>query len=342
MVSLPRATLRDVARAAGVHPATASRALNPATQQRLSRGTVRRVREVAEALGYQPNALARSLKTHRSTSIAVLVPDLTNPMMPALVSGVEQELAANGYSALLAATNNQAELERAKFHMLQARHVDGFVVATAHRSDPLLEAAAAAGVPLVLAVRRVEHATIPAVTIDETIGVDRAVAHLADLGHRRIAYLGVPTWTSVGVERLVAFRTALARRGLPIDDRLVVGCDNYRQDDGARAFGTLLDGPAPFTAVLAGNDLLALGCYAVMDERGIACPDAVSVVGYNDMPYIERLRPPLTSVRVPYEDIGREAARLLLERLGDTDGPVKCLSLLPHLVVRGSTAPPAR
>jgi LacI family transcriptional regulator len=337
-----RATLRDVALAAGVHPATASRALNPATEQRVSRSTKRRVRDAAKALGYQPNALARGLKTHRSMSIAMLVPDLTNPTMPALVSGVERELGANGYSALLADTENDPEMERFKFQALQARHVDGFVIATAHRQDPLLEQAAAAGVPLVLVVRRVDHATIPSVTADERSGMDQAVGHLAALGHERVAHIAIPTWTSVGADRLAAFHAAMARYGLPVDERLVVECQSYREDDGAAGLRDLLDRSAPFTAVVAGNDVLALGCYGVMEERGIRCPAELSLVGYNDIPFIRLLRPPLTSVRVPYHDIGREAARLLLERLREPGTPPKSLSMVPELVPRGSTTEPRR
>ena len=160
----PAVTLRDVARRAGVHPATASRALNPETRLLVSEGTARRIADAAAALGYRPNAVARSLRTRRSHTIGVLIPDLNNPLFPPMVRGLEDRLAADGYVALIGNTDGRAERERQVFEQMRARHVDGFAVATAHRSSPLLAQAAAEGLNVVLMNRVTDGTGFPSVS----------------------------------------------------------------------------------------------------------------------------------------------------------------------------------
>src|SRR5499427_10256407 len=149
----PSVTLKDVAAEAGVHPATASRALNPETRLLVSEETASRILAVASALGYRPNAVARSLRTRRSHTVGVLIPDLTNPLFPPIVRGIEDRLAADGYVALIGNTDADLGRERLVFERMRARHVDGFVSATAHLSSPLLAEAADAGIPVVLVNR---------------------------------------------------------------------------------------------------------------------------------------------------------------------------------------------
>ncbi|MGH3328736.1 MAG: LacI family DNA-binding transcriptional regulator [Streptomycetales bacterium] len=332
-------TLRDVAARAGVHPGTASRALNPTTRTLVNDATVGRVRRAAEELGYRPNPIARSLKTSRSGSIGVVVPDLTNPLFPPIVRGVEDVLIAAGYSALIANTDNDADREARHVASLRSRQVEGLIVATARRHHPLLDQLAAEGMPMVLVNRRVEGADITSVTADDAAGVALGVHHLVELGHRRIVHLAGPQWTSTGVVRLRAFRQALADAKLPESESLVEICDVWSEESGEAALGRLLDAARSFTAVLAGNDLLALGAYGALEARGLACPGDVSVLGFNDMPFSDRLGPPLTSVRIPHYQIGAEAARLLLERFSDPSAPTKSVLLPVSLVARRSTAP---
>ena len=334
-----RPTLRDVANAAGVHPATASRALNEATRALVRPATVAKVRAVAHELGYQVNPIARSLKTSRSETVGVLVPDLTNPLFPPIVRGIEDELAKSGYTVLTVNTDNDPEREASNFAVLQARQVDGFIVATALRDDPLLREAAAHGVPMVLVNRTTEHLDVSAVAGDDAAGVTRSVDHLVGLGHRDIAHLSGPLSVSTGAVRHRAFRSAMHAHGLR-DDRIVVA-DTYSEAAGREGMLHLLAGEPP-TAVVAGNDLLAIGCYDALEESGLSCPEDVSVVGFNDMPLISRLRPPLTSVRVPQYELGVEAARLLLDRLSGRTVTPRVVLLPVTLVVRGSTAPPRR
>ena len=333
-------TLRDVAEAAGVHAATASRALNPETRGLVNIDTARRVLRAAEALGYQPNPIARSLKTAKSRTIGLVVPDLTNPLFPPIVRGIEDVLGPAGYSALIVNTDNDADREQALVASLRSRHVEGLIVATARLDHPLLRSLHGQRVPMVLVNRRTENVDVPFVTPDDATGVALAVKHLAGLGHQRIAHLAGPQTTSTGVARANAFRTAVREHGLDDDPALIVACDYWTEQEGARALREVLDSGTEMTAVVAGNDLVALGCYDVFAERGISCPRDMSVVGFNDMPFLDKLRPPLTTVAIPHHQIGVEAARMLLELFSEPDRPPRSVLLPLSLVVRGSTARP--
>jgi LacI family transcriptional regulator len=337
-------TLRDVAARAGVHPATASRALNPETRLLVREDTALRVLQAAEFLGYRPNPVARSLRTRRSNTIGVLIPDLNNPLFPPIVRGIEDRLAAAGYVALLGNTDGDSERERIVFEQMRARHVDGFVLATAHLNDPVLAEAARADLPVVLMNRLAHDHSLPSVSVDNERGVRLAVAHLAGLGHQRIAHIAGPQEVSTGLARYRGFVAAMEAHGLAVDPELVVEAKAFSVEEGHRCARLLLErgrvaARGPSTAVVAANDMLALGCYAALDETGQSCPEDLSVVGFNDMPFIDRLRPPLTTIRFPHYQVGREAAQLLLERIAGHSGPVKILFLAPELVIRGSTAP---
>lgn len=325
---------------AGVHAATASRALNPETRRLVNAETARRVLRAAEALGYQPNPIARSLKTSRSMTVGIVIPDLTNPLFPPIVRGTEDVLTPAGYSALLVNTDNDPERERSLIASLRSRQVEGLIVATARLQHPLLSELHAQGVKMVLVNRRVEDLDLPSITPDDASGIALAVKHLVGLGHRRIVHVAGPESTSTGVVRSRAFSSALREHGIPEDPALIASCDYWVESEGARAMRSLLDSGTEFTAVVAGNDLIALGCYAVFEERGIACPADISVVGFNDMPLLDRLQPPLTSVSVPNHQVGVEAARMLLEAIHEPTRPPRSVLLSLSLSVRGSTAPP--
>jgi LacI family transcriptional regulator len=332
--------LRDVARIAGVHPGTVSRAPNPATEALVRDETVARVRQVARELGYRPNPLARGLKTNRTFTVGVIVPDIQNPLFPPIIRGLDDRLGEAGYTPLIANTDNDPARERVDFEAMRARAVDGFITATARLDHELLDEIAALGVPLVLVNRGLEDGGLPSATADDRAGVRLAVEHLVTLGHRRIAHLAGPQNVSTGHRRYEGFRAAMEAAGL--DASLVRVGRAFTEPEGARLCGELMADGAPVTAIVAGNDLMALGCYDVFAERGIECPRELSVVGFNDMPFADRFAPPLTTVRIPHYEIGVAAAQLLLDILnGDHDGPADVV-LPADLVVRGSTARPVQ
>ncbi|MDT5035676.1 MAG: LacI family transcriptional regulator [Micromonosporaceae bacterium] len=339
--SVQTPTLRDVAQLAGVHAATASRALNPRMRPMVNADTARKVLRAAATLGYQPNPIARSLKTAKSATVGLVIPDLTNPLFPPIVRGIEDVLGPAGYNAWIVNTDNDPDREKAQLESLRSRQVEGLIIATARLEHPLLYRLHEQGTKMVLVNRRVDAAEIPSVTADDAAGVALAVHHLVGLGHRRIAHLAGPQTTSTGVVRARAFRHAIADHGLTYDPSLMVTCDYWTETAGARALRGLLDARRPFTAVVAGNDLIALGCYDVFAERDIPCPDRISVVGFNGMPFLDKMRPPLTTVSVPHYEIGTEAARMLLDAIDDPGRHSRSVLLATSLVVRRSTARPA-
>jgi LacI family transcriptional regulator len=333
-------TLRDVARVAGVHPGTVSRALNPETRALVNDRTAERVLEAAKELGYRPNPIARGLRTNRSNTIGVLVPDLMNPLFAAVVRGIEDGLRDGGYTPLIANTDNDSDRERVAFEAMNARQVDGFIAATARRDHWLLADAVSLGVKVVLVNRRVDSDALPAVTGDDHEGIRLAVEHLAGLGHERIAHIAGSQALYTGWSRHQGFLDAMRAQGLVVDPDLIVFSQAFTEPEGARCCGELLDRRRDFTALVAGNDLLALGCYDALEERGLRCPEDFSVVGYNDMPFVDRFQPALSTVRVPHYELGSTAAHLMLEQLQGTGAPARQLLLAPELVIRASTAAP--
>lgn len=334
-----RATLKDVAALAGVHPGTASRAMNDETRPLVNEETARRVLAAADELGYRPNPIARGLKTSRSYTVGVLIPDLTNPLFPRIVRGIQDKLDEAGYTPLIANTDNDPARELADIEAMRARQVDGLITATAHLSNDI--AIEDARLPVVLVNRRMEAGTRPSVVADDRLGIKLAVDHLVGLGHRRIAHLAGPQDLSTGYLRLQGFREALAEAGVEYDPDLVLAASAFVESEGQRLCNELLDRGLEVTAILAANDLMALGCYDAFVARGIECPRELSVVGYNDMPFAAWFDPPLTTVHLPQYEIGVRAAELLLEHLRDPDAEPTQVLLEPTLTVRGSTAPPS-
>lgn len=333
-------TIREVARLAQVHPGTVSRALNEETRALVNEDTAARVLSAAQQLGYRPNSIARGLKTNRSFTVGVLVPDLTNPVFPPMVRGVEDRLTQDGYTPLIVNSDNDAQRERNHVRALRARQVDGFISATARLDHELSGNEALGGLPLVLINRSFEDTSVPAVAVDDERGVHLAVEHVALLGHRRIAHVGGPQNLSTGHRRYTGFVAAMDELGLEVDGGHLRFATAFVSEQGALACAQVLAHPPRPTAIVAANDQLAIGCYDALRAAGLRCPEEVSVVGFNDMPFVDRLQPPLTSVRVPGRELGIVAAELLLGQLRGEAPPAREILLEPTLVVRGSTAPP--
>ncbi len=332
-------TIRDVARLADVHPGTVSRALNEHTRVLVNPQTAERVIRAAEQLGYRPNPIARGLKTNRSFTVGVLIPDLTNPLFPPIMRGIEDRLGEAGYTLLTVNTDNDPDRERRHMQTLRDRQVDGLIAATARLHVDLLREAAASGTPVVLVNRSLEDASLPAVTVNDREGIRLAVDHVQQRGHTRIGHVAGPQNVSTGHQRYLGFVEAMRTGGLGASAKRVSFSAAFTEPEGARACGELLGHEPQISAIVAANDRLALGCYDTLAAHGLACPDDVSITGFNDMPFVDRLLPPLTTVRVPQREIGAVAAELLLEQLADGARSAREVLLEPTLVVRGSTAP---
>ncbi len=333
-----RVTLRDVARQVGVHPSTVSRALNPGTRELITDEIAERIAKAAEALAYRPNPIAYSLKTNRSRTVGVLIPDITNPVFPPIIRGIEDAFAQVGYTAVLANTDNDPERERVILQNMVGRRVDGMIMATARRRDPLVDQCLADEIPLVLINRTVERVDVSSVLNDDALGIQLTVNHMAQSGHRRIAHVGGPLGLSTGFARYSAFLKSMKAAGLRADPKLIVVCNAFTEREGRRALLALWSRDHRFTAVVTANDLLALGCYDAAAELGLRVPEQLSVSGFNDMPFVDKLHPSLTTVRIPHYKMGAQAAMTLLARLENREAPIQHVRFKPELVVRGSTA----
>lgn len=329
-------TISDVAAKAGVHPATVSRALNPATQTQVSAETIRRVQHAAKALGYVPNAMARSLRTKLSMTIGVVIPDLTNPMFPPVVRGIENFLAPRGYTALLANTDGRESLERSAVNSLMQRQVDGLIIATGLQDHPMMSSLWEQSVPAVMVNRGAGAIPYPLVTGDDASGIAASVQLLKKLGHHEILHLAGPPNFSTSRIRQEALEKFCTEEGL---SHRIVRVESLTCEAGERAMDSLLAQKQSFTAIQASNDLLALGALRSMRRHGLRCPEDISVVGFNDMPFAEDFNPSLTTVRVPLEEIGTESARILFENISSGKKANKVVTLPVSLIVRGSTGP---
>ena len=333
-----RITIADVAALAGVHKATVSRALNKRTEHQVNAATVRRVRKAAAELGYVANAVARGLRTNSSMIVGVILPDLTNPLFPPMVRGIEYYLAPRGYTALIVNTDGDDELERDAFNTLLERRVDGFIIATGQAEHQLMVDAHERGIHAVMLNRGTVEVPYPLVTGDDAAGVAAVVEHLVGLGHRDIMHVAGPKGFTTSTTRSDAFLDA-ARR-YPQVHATIRTAPSLSIRAGITAMDELQASAELPTAIVAGNDMLAVGILRSMRAHGLRCPDDVSVVGFNDMLFTEDFNPPLTTVRVPHFEMGAEAARLLLDDLSADRQRAVTVSLPASLIVRESTAPP--
>ncbi len=327
------ATIRDVARAAGVSPSTVSRAL--ASSELVNPATRERVQQAADRLGYRPNRAARGLITGRTGNLGLIVPDLANPFFPSIVKGIQARARQLDYAVFLADSDEDAAAEPALVRAL-AKQVDGMVLCSPRMTEADL-LAVSAETTLVLVNRRV--GALPALTLDNAGGMRQAIAHLQALQHVRVAWVGGPRDSWSNRERRRALRTATAAAGMELVDT-----GNFApQYEGGVAAADLVVA-AGVTAVIAYNDLMALGVLSRLRARGIAVPDQISVVGTDDIPLSGMANPALTTVALPKEAAGRQSVDLLMSVLHESDDTAPARRELPtQLLVRDSTgvAPPA-
>jgi LacI family transcriptional regulator, repressor for deo operon, udp, cdd, tsx, nupC, and nupG len=325
-----RPTLTDVAEAAGVAASTVSRAFT--RPQRVNHRTREHVLRVAGELGYVPNPTAQALGTGRTRTIALLVPDITNPYFSGVIKGAERAAAAAGLTLVLGDTAENPTSEAELVRRLE-RAVDGFVISASRLTDDELRAAAER-IPIALVNRATPG--LGCVVADYDSGTRQIVDHLASYGHRSFVFAGGPAESWSGARRWHGLQTAAADRGLesrrsgPYVPTLAGGPPAA---DAAVAAGA--------TAVVCHNDMLAIGVLRRLAERGLRVPDDVSVVGFDDMFGAEFCQPPLTTLAERTADAGARAVEVLVQqlpqRVSETEGPARVLPT--HLVVRGSTGP---
>ncbi len=327
---------------AGVHVSTVSRALNDKTSHLITDEVRARIQSVCDELGYIPNQSAYSLRTNRTRTIGVVIPDITNPVFPPIIRGIEDGLFDHGYIAITVNTDAYEERQSRMIETLLARSVDGLIMANVLQTDATISELARHAVEVVTVNRRLDDPAIPSVINEEERGVHQMVEHLVTLGHRRIAHIAGPQDTSTGRQRFECFRSAAGEFGLHESECPAVFATGFNEPEGERCTKALLVGKQPVTAILCANDVIAIGTIAELCRHGFDCPRDISVTGFNDMPFVDRIDPPLTTIRVAQYEAGKCAATILVKRLEAGTQLAPRHELMPvELIVRGSTAPPA-
>ncbi|MGO1543288.1 MAG: LacI family DNA-binding transcriptional regulator [Gulosibacter sp.] len=341
-----------MAELAGVHVATASRALSANQFGLVNSSTRKRVLESAAQLGYRPNAVAQSLRKGTTDTLGVVVADLSNPYFVELLRGVDDEAKPLGVMPLVAETHDDPGTLRRVVSRLIANRVDAVIVSAVHITDQEFIKSVEAQIPVILAVRTLpdpedSHGHIDGrreALQDDLMGARTAVSHLINIGHRRIAQLqGTPAISSF-IGRSQGYHEAITQnpnvRDLSHQEvaQSSTIAEGYRLTKTLLEHRLLMDRP---TAIFAHNDLLAVGAIDAIRELGLRCPEDISVVGYNDAPLIDHIDPPLSTVRLPARELGRHSARLAFSAIsGDASSPVRIM-LVPEFVERSSTAPPS-
>ena len=333
------ATLEMVALRAGVSRATVSRVVNGST--RVSPLIRHGVESAIAELGYVPNRAARSLVTGRTGSIAVVITEpsgrlFSDPFFPRLLRGASGILSARDLQLVLLMPSSPEEAQRTGGY-LTAGHVDGVLMVSLHADDPLPSRLAEADVPLVLVGRPPRGTSASHVDVDNRQGARSAVEHLVAGGRRVIGTIAGPADMAVGIDRLAGYREAIAAAGLVADPRLEAYGD-FTQEGGAAAMARLLAARPDLDGVFAASDLMAAGALAVLADAGRRVPADVSVVGYDDSLVATSTSPQLTSVRQPIEEMGQEAARLLVEAVDGRSRAIRRVTLATALVERASSA----
>jgi len=330
-------TITDIARAAGVNVATVSRALR-GVPGKVSAQRREEIERIAREMGYRPNALAASLRTRQSNLAAIIVPDLGNPVFGPMVQGIERSLRGHGHLSLIVQTPADPKERESLVVALSSRQVSGLVILAAENDDPLLRAARRSQLPTVLVNRGSGDRQFAAVVNDDRESVRLVLDHLVGLGHRHIAHVAGPGSSSTGCARRSAFEQMA--RELNLSTCMVIESTAFTREAGRVATEQLMAGNALFTAIFAANDLLALGALDVLRAHRLTVPKQVSLVGHNDMPLVDLIDPPLTTVRIALEEMSEQAAALFIERVESPEATPITRMLLPTLIVRESTAAP--
>jgi len=327
-----RSTILDVARAAQVHPSTVSRALSTQPGHVLRPETRARVVAAADRLAYRPSALARSLRLRRTLTLGMLVPDIANTFLAGIIKGAEDAAQRRGYALVLCNTGDLPEREATYIRVLREREVDGMLVASTRMADETIAALRADAFPFVLVNRAAGGTDDLVVTVDNTAAAALVIDHLVALGHTRIAHVAGPRSTTTGAERVAGVVAAARRHRVEVT---VVEAETWSEPAGHRATRGLLRDSRP-TALFGANDLIALGARRAANEARLRVPEDLALAGFNDTP--EAALADLTTIHVAQEEMGAQAARLLIARLEGEPIADRRIVLPAELVIRGSTA----
>jgi DNA-binding LacI/PurR family transcriptional regulator len=333
-------SIKDIAQAANVTPGTVSRALRDSPRVRPE--TKKRIQRLAGEMGYSPDAQARSLVKGRTQTIGIVVTSIADPFIGTMVQTIESAAHEQGYTVILASSNDIPEREIEAVRMLQSRRVDGVIVTSSRVGALYQQRLEQLRVPVVLINSLVQHSgqRTFSMGVDNHHGGCLATDHLIQKGHRRIAYVASPADRSDNVERMAGYRDALIAAGIDFDPSLVVQ-GTGRADGGQRALPVLLSLDDPPSAVFCYNDMTAIGLIRAAREAGLSLPRDLAIVGFDDIAFAQFAHPPLTTVAQPVAKLGRGAMEMVLAHLSDgghSELPVANVTICGRLIVRASSA----
>lgn len=333
-----RIRIKDVAQHLGISSSTVSRALNPKTSNMISSDVVTKVKRAADKLGYTMDFAAASLRNQRTYTVGVIIPDILNPVFPPIIKGIQEYLSKHDFVTFTLFTNNQQDQAIIEMKKLVSRRVDGVIIASAFLQDASVNYCIDNKIPLVTVNRSIKDGhLIHQVMDDEHHGIQLAIDHLIALGHTHILHIAGPQNILQGIKRKEAFVQYCRAQNLQAE---IIHAESFTVEAGSAAARDFLTSKCSATAIVAGNDLIAVGAIQYLTAHNINVPSQVSIVGYNGMPFAEMLSPALTTVTIPAEQMGQQAARLLLNAIEDQEVPKQKVLLAPKLEVRASTAPP--
>lgn len=329
------ATMRDVARKAGVSIKTVSRVVN--NQGEISGETRQRVLDTIEELGYRPSKLARALVTQRTDTIGLIVSDITNPFFSEFACGVLDTAQAEGYDVFLCNSGARVKPEIRALYSLADHNVDGIIIFPSWRNKEKLKAFAERRRPIVVVNRAFgEHPGIGQVFMDTRHGARLAVDHLVSKGHTAIGMLAGYVALPEVFQRVRGFREAIVAHGLPVVDEWIVSVIPPVVEQGRIAARELLIEHPQVTAIFAYNDLLAVGAIQACHELGRRVPEDCAIVGFDDIQLAALVTPPLTTIRVDKHELGRQAVTLLVEMLDASEIRFPPIYIDVELVIRES------
>ena len=335
------ADIRAVAALAKVSIATVSRTINgsPVVSDRLTK----RVWQAIEQLNYFPNTHARSLVSGRSRILGIIVENITNPFFPELIQCFEEIAVAHGYEILVSSSNSDPAVLTTCVRRMIERKVEGVAMLTFGEEEPVLDRLAFHDIPIVLAEFRLDDPKASTILLDYTTGIRAAINHLAELGHRKIAYLAGPHNIHSAMTRENDFRTAMEEAGLSIHKKWVIECDHTLKG-GVAGFDRLQGLPARPTAILCSNDMTAIGVLRAAYLQGLHVPQDLSVIGLDDIDFAEFTLPPLTTIRLSRADLAHAAFEALRQQAESSSNSKVQREFLvsTSLVLRGSTGAPTK
>lgn len=334
-------TIRDVAQAAGVSITTVSHVINGTRY--VSEEVAADVRRALLELGYRPNVVARSLRSGKTRTIGLLLPDNSNLFFAEMSRVIEDVSYQNGYSLIICNTDDNLDKERSYLDTLVQKQVDGMIFISAGGSSHNIQALQKNHTHLVVVDREFEGAQADTVLVDNQMGGYMAARHLIQLGHKQIACITGPSQMNPSADRLNGFRKALSEAGLPVDEALILRGD-YRYQSGERCMHELHLLGRPFSAIFVCNDMMAIGAIKAAHNLNLNIPHDISIIGFDNIPLAEAISPSLTTIAQPIAEVATVATHLLLEKMTSShfqfNGQFQRIVLQPSLLVRESCASP--